>query len=624
MLRSTLTKLLVLLLLPLSNVQAQQDLQTDVPKLYEPTPSYEKVQKKSFYLIMRDGAEIAIDLFLPKGLEAGTKIPTILHQTRYWRGLDLRWPFTNAFGIGPPSLTVFADTEEFVKQGYAVLSVDARGSGASTGIRMTEMGPDEVEDGREILDWIVAQDWSNGNVGAVGISYNGWSAQMLASLGHPALKAIIPMHAPFDGFREMAVVGGVPHYYLVADWTDICVTMDRGELAGKVKGAKLALKGFPLVDTDPEKRKRAVFCELHESNENFGDYIDDIQFRDDALGELGLAIDELFPVGSMKKIRASGVAVYSTSGWYDLSGTSSATRQFMNYNPEAGKLLFGAWNHGGRKLVSPFAPGISEFSRLSEFLKFFDFHLKGLENGLYNEPRVHYYHMGEEVWKAADTWPPAAVEMQSLYFAADSTLSNAKPSSDDAYDNFVLDTTTYVGLNSRWELSTRCPSTYDTLLMQVDDLLSYAGPVATDPIDITGVPEVGLWLASPEPDGACYVYLMDESPEGKLSVMSQGHLRFIHRAESHTGAPYKDHLPYRSFLSSETMDMPIDEPAELHFGLSPISWQLQPGHRVRVLLCGSDRSHFSLVGPQPFTAKLMRSKEYPSRIELPVLGKGNR
>ncbi len=250
--------------------------------------------------------------------------------------------------------------------------------------------------------------------------------------------------------------------------------------------------------------------------------------------------------------------------------------------------------------------------------------LKALDNGLYNEPRVHYYHMGEEVWKAAETWPPAGVEMQSLYFAADSSLSTQKPVSEGQYDDFVLDTTTYVGLNSRWELSTRCPSTYDTLLMQVDDLLSYAGPVATDPLDITGVPEVGLWLASPEPDGACFVYLMDESPEGKLSVMSQGHLRFIHRAETQTGAPYKDHLPYRSFLSSETMDMPIGEPTELHFGLSPISWQLKPGHRVRVLLCGSDRSHFSLVGPQPFTAKLMRSREFSSRIELPILRKGNR
>lgn len=621
MFKLTIQTLLVLFL-PFSPLIAQQDLQTDVPKMYSPPAKYDKAVKHSFYLTMRDGIDLAIDLFLPKGLEPGTKIPAILHQTRYWRGLDLRWPFTNAMGIGPPSLTVFADTEEFVKQGYAVVSVDARGSGASTGIRTTEMGKDEVEDGREVLDWIVAQDWSNGNVGAVGISYNGWAAQMLASLGHPALKAIIPMHAPFDGFREMAVVGGVPHYNLVADWTDICITMDGGELAGRVKGAKLALKGFPLVSDDPNHRKRRELCELHSGNNYFGEYIDDIQYRDDTLAGLDLAIDDLFPVGSREKIKASGVAVYSTSGWYDINGTSAATRQFMNYDEEGRKLLFGAWNHGGRKLVSPFAPGVSAFSRLSEFLKFFDYHLKGIDNGLYEEPRVHYYHLGEEVWKSADSWPPADVEMQGLYLGPDSTMGGI-PAEEGGFDNLLLDTTTYVGFSSRWELSSRCLSNYDTLLQQVDSLLSYKGPIATSITDITGVPEVSLWVESPAPDGACFVYLMDESPEGQLRVMSQGHLRLIHRSETHEGAPYKDHLPYRSFLSHETMEMPIGEPVELHFGLTPISWQLKPGHRVRLLLCGSDRSHFSLVGPQPFTLKLLRSAQYPSHLSLPVLPREN-
>ena len=571
------------------------------------------------YLTMRDGAEIAIDLFLPKGLEPGTKIPAIVHQTRYWRGLDLRWPFKNVVGMGPPSLTVFADTEGFVKQGYAVISVDVRGSGASTGVRRTEMSKDEVEDSGEILDWIVAQEWSNGNVGAVGISYNGWSALMMASLGHPALKAIIPMHAPFDGFREMAVVGGVPHYNLVADWTDICNAMDRGELASRIKGAKLALRGFPLVEDDPQHRKRAEFCEIHAQNSYFGQYIDDIKYRDDVLEGLDMEIDDLFPISVAQKIRASKVAVYSNSGWYDLSGTHAATRHFRNYDEEGRKLIFGAWNHGGRKLVSPFQPGISEFDRLGEFVKFFDYHLKGIENGLYDEPRVHYYHLGEEVWKSADSWPPAGVKMEALYFGSDSTLVPSAPEAADAFDIYHLDTTTYVGMNSRWELSSRCPSNYDTLLQQVNGLLSYAGPVANEAIDITGVPELSLWIASPEPDGACFAYLLDESPEGKLSVMSQGHLRFIHRAEVHEGAPYKDVLPYRSFSTQDTMGMPLDEPAELHFGLTPISWQLKPGHRVRVMLCGSDRTHFSLVGPQPFNVKLMRSADYPSRLDLPVL-----
>ena len=92
-------------------------------------PVYDAVERISRHLTMRDGVKIAIDLYLPKDLPDGEKIPTILWQTRYWRAWQLRWPFR-----------LFVDRtmeplSEFVTRGYAWVSVDARGSGASFGHR---------------------------------------------------------------------------------------------------------------------------------------------------------------------------------------------------------------------------------------------------------------------------------------------------------------------------------------------------------------------------------------------------------------------------------------------------------------------------------------------------------
>ena len=80
----------------------------------------------------------------------------------------------------------------FASRGYAMVRIDVRGSGASFGRWSGPSSSDEVKDGGEIVNWIVAQPWSNGKVGAMGDSYEGSTAQMLAAVNHPAVKAVIP------------------------------------------------------------------------------------------------------------------------------------------------------------------------------------------------------------------------------------------------------------------------------------------------------------------------------------------------------------------------------------------------------------------------------------------------
>ena len=126
-------------------------------------PQFKAVTQRSLYLTMRDGVKIAVTVVLPKDLPTDQKIPAILNMTRYWRARQGGEP--NAF---------------IPAHGYATVFVDARGTGASYGVWKAPFTQDEVKDYSEVVNWIVAQPWSNGKVGAIGNSYTGNTALWLA------------------------------------------------------------------------------------------------------------------------------------------------------------------------------------------------------------------------------------------------------------------------------------------------------------------------------------------------------------------------------------------------------------------------------------------------------------
>jgi uncharacterized protein len=108
------------------------------------------------YLTMRDGVRIAIDLHLPDPI-AG-RAPAILRQTRYFRSLEPRLGAVGALAAG--AFDLYGRTRGvFLDAGYAWIDVDVRGSGASTGASPHPWAADEIRDGAEIVDWIVAQPW---------------------------------------------------------------------------------------------------------------------------------------------------------------------------------------------------------------------------------------------------------------------------------------------------------------------------------------------------------------------------------------------------------------------------------------------------------------------------------
>jgi putative CocE/NonD family hydrolase len=136
----------------------------------EPTP-LGLARNKSRYLTMRDGTRIAVDIWYPATLQPGQRVPTLIRGTRYVRAWDIGWGarLLAALNLGRAGSPSFG-TDLFNREGFAVVIVDARGTGASFGNVTIPWSPDEVADYHEVIAWIAAQDWSNGKVGALGIS----------------------------------------------------------------------------------------------------------------------------------------------------------------------------------------------------------------------------------------------------------------------------------------------------------------------------------------------------------------------------------------------------------------------------------------------------------------------
>src|SRR5260370_29911108 len=138
---------------------------------------------------MAGGCGLAVDVMLPDG-DASKRWPTVLILTPYVRRFDV-----TAGSNVEPSPNSYRYRDMFVPRGYAVVVVDARGTGASFGTRDSFRSPRERADYKAIADWIVALPWSNGAIGATGISYLGAAGDFLARTGHKAVKAIRPLFA---------------------------------------------------------------------------------------------------------------------------------------------------------------------------------------------------------------------------------------------------------------------------------------------------------------------------------------------------------------------------------------------------------------------------------------------
>jgi putative CocE/NonD family hydrolase len=592
------------------------------PAAYDPgAPRYSGHVRESKYLTMRDGAKIAIDLYLPRGLRDGQELPTIVLQTRYWRAMQVRWPFS--WLLDEPRDYIREPREEFIAHGYAWVAVDARGSGASYGSRPYPWSPAETRDGAEVIDWIIKQPWSNGKVGTFGTSYDGTTAEFLATNRHPALMAAAPRFSLFDAYTDIAYPGGVHLSWFTRDWGRFNAALDRNELPKGEAGVlgSLAIAGVRRVDADRDGALLAAALEDHVANFDVHTLALAHPYRGDAT-ETGATIADFSPSSYAKDIDASGAPIYSYSGWFDGAYPHSAIKRHRTLKNPANKLILGPWSHGGAYTCSPANPGSASFDHHAELLKFFDHYLKGLDTGLTKDEPVHYFTMTEERWKAADEWPPAA-QPQLFYLGRQGGLTREAPRAADASDTYEADYRHGTGRASRWDtLMSGGPVSYPDRAEQDERLLVYESAPLDADTEVTGHPLVTLHVTSTAGDGAFFVYLEDVDPDGKVAYVTEGQLRALHRKLADHDPPYAQVVPHRTFSRADAAPLVAGEPAKLTFDLLPTSYLFRAGHRIRIAVACADRDHFALIPSEPPTITVHRDARRASHIVLPVVPRG--
>jgi putative CocE/NonD family hydrolase len=246
--------------------------------------------------------------------------------------------------------------------------------------------------------------------------------------------------------------------------------------------------------------------------------------------------------------------------------------------------------------------------------------LKSAEDGEISEKVLYYYTLGEEKWKSTTVWPPAGVALTRWYLAEDNTLTRDASSAEPGADSYTVDFEASTGRNNRWHTPDGItPVIYKNRAGQDRRLLTYTSPPLERDTEITGHAAVTLYVTSTENDGAFYVYLEDVDEGGRITYMTEGQLRALHRKLSKDSPPYEVFAPYHSFKRKDAMPLVPGEVTELTFGLLPTSVLIRRGHCLRIAIAGHDNDTFARIPAQgtPIIT-VQRNRIHASFIDLPT------
>jgi uncharacterized protein len=599
---------------------------------------YDGNERRSDYLTLSNGTRLAYDLILPtkKGVPANKRLPVLFKYTPYTRTFtifdkDGKNIIAGLFNLGWKEKAylrvrywfgkrgnlmdaVFRTKylENMIKHGYAVIVVERPGTGASFGVMNAsfEVGAKEVN---EILDWIAAQDWCNGNIGMYGDSFQAMIQFAAATTGNPHLKAIFPVSSGLDLYSAVTYPGGVYNktFGSFFSWSTSFLESVVTPVDSDKDGSSLA-----------QARKERSGSTLAKQSEV---WFKKFPFRD-SITPGGIKTWEgpgnLYPM--IGRINQSGIPVYMTTGWYDLfSGASDMFLWYANLTVPK-RLLVRPADH------SEVEKNQFDLDYGAEAHRWFDYWLKGIDNGIMNEPSIDYYVMGaskKDVWRTSDQWPLPNQKLTRFYFGEGKTGSVASindgflrpepPGHKDAADAYTVDYSTTSGKYSRW-YAVNWPRNYPNMQANDQKALTYTTPPLESDMEVTGHPVVHLWFVAGASDLDFFVYL-EEVDGSKSTYLTEGNLRASHRALSK--APYNNlGLPYHRHYKSDLAPIPAGEPVELVFDLLPISYLFRTGKRIRITVTCADADNFETPALDPAPKiRLLRDTAHASFVEFPII-----
>ena len=567
--------------------------------------SYNGYQRSSQYIQARDGTKLAVDIFRPtkNGQVAQEPLPVIWTHSRYHR----------ASVKDDGSLMTVLDqmkwAVEVMKHGYVVASMDTRGGGASFGTQQGFFSREEAHDAYDFTEWLASQPWCSGKIGMFGRSYLGITQYFAASEVPPHLKAIFPEMASFEWY-DWIYAGGIYRDDFLRQWGRLTKELDTPN-PKPLDFFKLRML-FPVAKVDEDKNGELLAGAMrdHQKNRDIFQMFAPLHFRDsvDAVSKKNV-YEERSPWTYAAGIEKSGVGVYHLAGWFDIFPRDT-TLWFNNlHNPQ--KVVIGPWFHGG-------SDGLD---LAAEHLRWYDFWLKGIDNGVMRDAPFHYWTMGApkgQEWHATSQWPLPNQKPTQFFFEEQGGLDTAAITSAKGQDDFKVDYSATTGTGNRWTAGYGGGVGYPDMAPNDKKGLAYTSAPLKTSVEVTGHPVVHLWISSTANDGDFFVYLEEVTPDGFSHYVTEGALRASHRAVS--DPPYNNlGLPYHRSFAADVKALPRD-PVELAFDLEPTSKIFAAGNRIRVTITGADKDNnlTPRLSPAP-KVSIYRNTEHASFITLPVI-----
>lgn len=572
---------------------------------------------KNIMVAMRDGIELATDVYRPEG--AGP-FPTIMQRTPY----DKEQPALLHFSF---------DVLRGAQAGYAVVVQDTRGRFASEG----DFDPfaDDAADGADTIEWAAAQPWSSGRVGMVGGSYFGATQWLAATQAPEALKALAPFVTTDQYYESWAYQGGAFQLGFNLHWTllflalgEVQRRMGHGEATVEDLGGLIA-----AVDRNDELYQRLPLRDVPELGDAAPYYQ---QWLDHP------TYDEFWKGTAPRESYGNIVApALNMGGWYDLF-IKGTIENYLGMKEQGGsedarrlqRLVIGPWAHGP---VAGWFPersygvmsGVDAADITGLQLRWFDQLLKGEDTGVEDDKPVRIFVMGANIWRDEDDWPLPDTDYVDYFLRSGGAANTAhgdgmlaeEPADNEPEDVYLYDPRNPVptvggptflpGLLLGANAGPRDQRSVE----QRSDVLCYTTAPLTEPLEVTGPVELILHISSSAPDTDFTGKLVDVAPDGRAENLTEGILRARYRESLSEPAPME---PGRTY--------------ELRIDLVATANVFATGHRIRLEVSSSNFPRFdrntntggtiaeeTLEDAQPAVNRVHHSTETPSRLILPVI-----
>lgn len=558
---------------------------------------------------MRDGILLRCNIYGP---DDGKAYPAILLRFPY-----LKDSFESNWGkLNPMPLA---------RAGYHVVVQDCRGTGNSQG-EMDFDGECQRNDGYDTVEWIASQKWCDGSVGMYGLSYYGFTQLLAAEAQPPHLRAICPWQQ--SGFPKYS--GGFTTGSLHLMWL---LERLRDRLYSRECTWEEKEKQLLIEQTENYLSHFGEVVSYVPQNENPAAKIGNLPLLADYLRRIREYDDPACPAREGRPIDFSKIRIpcFFLGGWYD---DTSKNGPIENWNAiaktEGGKdflkncrMIMGPWNHGERMAQSV---GVRDFGARASYpmgksieehlIRWFDWHLKGIDDGISSESPVTLFYMGKNEWHSADSWPVEDAGQLTLHLSGgvDGSLKTGRLTSEMGEGSTAYRSDPENPVPARAPgISAECQEQAE--IERRNDVAVYTSEILQEEVTVLGAPKAVLYVSSDCPDTDVVCKLTEVYPDGRSVNITDGAVR----------VSYNNSLTRKLLTPGEVRCVEVK--------LGNTCNVFGKGSRIRLLLSGSGFPKYDLnqrtkdrIGSSPE----MRTSEdiiyhdsgHPSRLELPVQRKG--